>query len=105
MTLLYSIPPVIEVGTGEVKPYGYDVTNAILQGDTVASAAAYVFDENTQANVTGAISGTPTVNGNIITVWFMGSVLVESDSRYRVIVTFQANGKTLQRASWISVPF
>ena len=84
MTLLFSIPPVIEVGTGEQKPFAYDMSNAIAQGDIVSQ---------------------PSVAGNLVTVWFDGAPLQESTNRYRVVVTFTANSKILQRASWISVPF
>jgi len=105
VTLLFSIPPVIEVGTGETKPFAYDMSNAIAQGDVVSQPSATVFDENEQALVPGVILGQPSVNGNLVTVWFDGAPLEESTNRYRVVVTFTANSKILQRASWISVPF
>ena len=91
MTLLFSIPPVIEVGTGEQKPFAYDMSNAIAPGDIVSQPSAIV--------------GQPSVAGNLVTVWFDGAPLQESTNRYRVVVTFTANSKILQRASWISVPF
>jgi hypothetical protein len=105
LTLLFSIPPTIEVGSGEQKPFAYDMSNAIAQGDIVSQPSATVYDENQQAFVPSAIVGQPSVAGNLVTVWFDGTPLQESTNRYRVVVTFTANSKILQRASWISVPF
>jgi subtilisin family serine protease len=57
----------VEQGSGETLPWSVDVTNRLLSGESVSAQTAALTVEGTGANYPGGLSGSPTLNGNVIT--------------------------------------
>lgn len=108
MSTLDTVPASVEMATGEVIPFNIDTTPVMIGTDTLQvspAPTAKVVSLATNVTVTGAVSGVPSVSGNVIQTTVLGSALVRQQSYY-LIVTFNSNAtKVLQLRLQINVLF
>ena len=108
MSTLDTLPASIDVGTGEITPYNIDITNLLLDGDslqTQPSPSAQVISNSNNAVVTTGLVGAPGVSGNIVQV-NLNCPALRPKQTYSLIGTFYVTAtKKLQFRVIINVIF
>lgn len=93
VSTLDTVPDSIELAIGEQVPVNIDTTNVLLTGETIQTSpipTAVVTSYTNNVVIAGAINGAVTINGNLLQVVLVGSVLKKGQSYY-LIVTFNTS--------------
>lgn len=108
MSTLDTLPSSIDVGTGETFVYNTDVTNALLDGESLQTSpppTAQVFANSNNATVSSAIVGSPGTSGNTVQVNLQCSAL-KAKQTYTLIVTYYVTAtKKLQYRTQLNTVF
>ena len=109
MALIDTSPAVIEVGLGEVPLVGFDATNyQTTTGDTSVTSPTVTITDisvNPPVVVPAALSGAPTVSGNVIKQRVLGSALIAGHSYYLIATyTGQPSGNIWEMRLSIDCP-
>lgn len=90
MSTLATLPASIDVGTGELFVYDTDVTNALLDGESLQATpppTAQVFANSNNAVISAAIVGSPGVSGNTVQINLDCSKLKPKQT-YTIVATY-----------------
>lgn len=108
VSTLDTVPDTLELAIGEQVPINIDCSNVLLSGEVIATSpvpVAVVTAAGSGAVIAGATSGAVSINGNLLQLVLVGSVLRQSESYYLVVTFNTAANKTLTIRTKLNVIF